>query len=337
MSDTPHFTDAQWSLIKAAPHWVFEALSAADGRASAIVKRKEAVAMSKIIEEADNDNVLVQAAVDAAEDDHGLPKKIEVKDALAKLKAVNALLDDKVGREAGEEFRDFLMDIGNAVAAAAKEGILAKEAVSDEEKEALQDIAVALQATASYKQRRLNLEKKEEREAKAAAAKAAAAKAAAAARVKKEAAARKAANSAHAKRIAEARAKRAAAAKKAAEDKAKADAAAAQAAAERKAAEAARRKAAAAEADRKRAQRVASAKKAQAEKAAAAAAAAEAAKWIGEHTVGAGDSLSAIAARYYGSGVRSNWMAIYEANKDVIGRNPSLIIPGQVLRIPKLG
>ena len=57
---------------------------------------------------------------------------------------------------------------------------------------------------------------------------------------------------------------------------------------------------------------------------------------IAEHTVAAGDSMSAIAQQYYGSGVKEKWMAIYEANKDVMGDNPTLIHPGQVLKIPKL-
>ena len=57
---------------------------------------------------------------------------------------------------------------------------------------------------------------------------------------------------------------------------------------------------------------------------------------VAEHTVVAGDSLSAIANQYYGSGAKDKWMAIYEANKELIGDNPSLIRVGQVLKIPKL-
>ncbi len=55
-----------------------------------------------------------------------------------------------------------------------------------------------------------------------------------------------------------------------------------------------------------------------------------------EHTVAAGDSLSKIAAQYYGDGSAAKWKAIYEANKETIGDNPSLIRPGQVLKIPSL-
>ena len=56
-----------------------------------------------------------------------------------------------------------------------------------------------------------------------------------------------------------------------------------------------------------------------------------------KHTVVSGDTLSGLAAKYYGSGSRDNWMAIYEANKEEIGDNPSAIRVGQVLQIPELG
>jgi LysM repeat protein len=55
--------------------------------------------------------------------------------------------------------------------------------------------------------------------------------------------------------------------------------------------------------------------------------------FLAEHTVVSGDTLSGIAQKYYGS--QANWKAIYEANKDVIGDNPSLIRVGQVFKIPK--
>ena len=55
-----------------------------------------------------------------------------------------------------------------------------------------------------------------------------------------------------------------------------------------------------------------------------------------KHTVVSGDTLSGLATKYYGSGSRENWMAIYEANKEAIGDNPSLIRVGQVLQIPEL-
>lgn len=49
------------------------------------------------------------------------------------------------------------------------------------------------------------------------------------------------------------------------------------------------------------------------------------------YTVKSGDTLSGIARKLTGS---TNWKTIYEQNKGVIGSNPSMIKPGQVLTIP---
>jgi nucleoid-associated protein YgaU len=49
------------------------------------------------------------------------------------------------------------------------------------------------------------------------------------------------------------------------------------------------------------------------------------------YTVESGDTLSAIAERYYGT--QTEWPKIFEANRDQID-NPDLIQPGQVLRVP---
>ena len=51
------------------------------------------------------------------------------------------------------------------------------------------------------------------------------------------------------------------------------------------------------------------------------------------YTVQRGDSLSKIAKRYYGNAMK--YPVIFEANREVI-KDPDLIYPGQVLRIPKL-
>jgi uncharacterized protein YidB (DUF937 family) len=50
------------------------------------------------------------------------------------------------------------------------------------------------------------------------------------------------------------------------------------------------------------------------------------------YEVVAGDSLSKIAKRFYGDA--NKWRRIFEANRDQI-KNPDLIHPGQVLRIPE--
>ncbi len=48
-----------------------------------------------------------------------------------------------------------------------------------------------------------------------------------------------------------------------------------------------------------------------------------------EYTVQSGDTLWSIARKY-----NTTWQQIYENNKEVIGDNPNLIYPGQVLKIP---
>ena len=57
---------------------------------------------------------------------------------------------------------------------------------------------------------------------------------------------------------------------------------------------------------------------------------------LAEHTVASGDTLTHIAQKYYNSTARDKWMSIYEANKEIIGDNPSLIRVGQSLKIPML-
>ena len=51
-----------------------------------------------------------------------------------------------------------------------------------------------------------------------------------------------------------------------------------------------------------------------------------------KYTVQAGDTLWGIAQRAYND--PEDWDTIYDANKQVIGNNPNLIKPGQVLQIP---
>ena len=52
------------------------------------------------------------------------------------------------------------------------------------------------------------------------------------------------------------------------------------------------------------------------------------------YTVQRGDSLSAIAKRFYGK--LSKWPILYVANKAIIGNNPNLIKPGQLFWIPEI-
>ena len=54
-----------------------------------------------------------------------------------------------------------------------------------------------------------------------------------------------------------------------------------------------------------------------------------------EHVVAPGETLTGIAKETTGD--PDNWPALYEANKDVIGSDPDLIYPGQVLLLPGAG
>jgi nucleoid-associated protein YgaU len=47
-----------------------------------------------------------------------------------------------------------------------------------------------------------------------------------------------------------------------------------------------------------------------------------------------GDTLSEIALHFYGNGTEPAWRRIYDANTAVIGGDPNLIKPGEVLNIP---
>ncbi|MFO8035741.1 MAG: LysM peptidoglycan-binding domain-containing protein [Anaerolineales bacterium] len=55
---------------------------------------------------------------------------------------------------------------------------------------------------------------------------------------------------------------------------------------------------------------------------------------VKKYVVGKGDTFSGLAKKYYGD--PGKYMVIYEANKEVIGDDPDLIIDGTELVIPKL-
>ena len=57
---------------------------------------------------------------------------------------------------------------------------------------------------------------------------------------------------------------------------------------------------------------------------------------IAQHTVASGETLSHIALKYYGHATPPYYTLIYEANKEIIGDNMNVVVPGQVLRIPVL-
>lgn len=54
------------------------------------------------------------------------------------------------------------------------------------------------------------------------------------------------------------------------------------------------------------------------------------------YTVQSGDSLSAIAQRFYGDGSEASWRKIYETNQSVIGPDPTQLQVGMTLVIPAM-
>jgi len=54
------------------------------------------------------------------------------------------------------------------------------------------------------------------------------------------------------------------------------------------------------------------------------------------HVVKAGETLSHIALNYYGKATPPYYQLIYQHNRDVIGDNINIIVPGQKLVIPDL-
>lgn len=330
------FSVEEWSVLRDAPEWVNAALTSVEGSLALDNKIKETMGFKKAVSKYQGGSVLVREALADTTAPSKEIKGAKIAKALEMLGKVNSILEQKnVEPEEADKFRDFLMEVANSVAESASEGLLGLgQKVSKKEAEALAKIEAALKASPADKKARADAA------AKAKADVDAKAKADAAAKAKAEMDAKaKAAADAKAKADAEARIKAEVDAKVKAELKAKADAeAGAKARAEIEAKVAEQKAQAVAKA--KAAEEAAKAKAAEeAAKAAAAIKAAEEAakpKFLAEHTVVSGESLSLLSKKYYGSIAQDKWMLIYEANKAIIGDNPNLIRVGQVLKIPVL-
>ncbi len=57
-------------------------------------------------------------------------------------------------------------------------------------------------------------------------------------------------------------------------------------------------------------------------------------RYYNVHVVRAGDTLTTIAAKWYGASDADKWRAIYDANKRIIGTNPHVLAVGLRLHIP---
>jgi len=349
-------TAAEWELVKDAPYWVEQALAAAEKQATPAVAKKEEQAVEAVRQGYKTTNALVRDIMADQSERAAAIAKASKADADVALGRIAAIVESKLGGDDLDALNDFLLEVGERVAGAAKENVLGLgEEVSKKEAATLKELAVVLRATDAQKKAR-----KEQAQA----TQVQASQAAQATHAREEAAA-KARQEAQARHEAEAKAKQEAEARQEADAKAKQEAQArlekareeaeerqqkleaerrlekAREEAEARQKEAqAKREAAKAEEERAAAEAAAAKEAAAREAAAKEAAAREAAaaprfkEFIAEHTVVAGENLSFISQKYYGH--QGNFRLIYEANKDVIGDNMSLIRPGQKLRIPKL-
>lgn len=312
-----NFTAKEWQLLLNAPHLIHHVLITAE-RGTIFARRKEAKALEEFLSAHRSQSALVQAVMDGQKDaDDKLEASLEV--AQRRLERVGTLLERKAGGDEGDAVRDFLMNAGEAIAEAAREGKRrGGKSVSDKEKESLTMIRRALKATPADRRRRREAVVAAEAEKRAQAEET---------QKKRGAEARKRTEEARTRREAEAQ-------KKAAEEARKTREAEAQERAE----ELHRKRAAQAkEVEEAKARREAEAMKREAEaikrEAETVKEEARAAKKDDEriYVVKSGDTLSGIAKSVYGKAGR--WREIFEANKDII-ENPSLIRPGWKLRIP---
>lgn len=308
MANKTSFNAAQWEMLKNAPYYVQSAINKAEGRMGLMEVRREANALKTYLSEYKGKNELIKAVIAEAGTVPDLSGHKTAESVADVLGDIAEAVDSKTDEAEYDEFMEFLLGAGNAIADASSEGLLGRGGtISDEEEEALTLIAHALKATEADKHdratkaaqaQRAALVKQRQEQAKVAADK------------QKAAAAQKALEEAEKKlKIAEENeAKRKAAAERqAAANERRRKRMAEKAAAERQAAAAARR-------DERTAQ------------AEAEAAAIEAAK---TYTVMAGDSLWKIAEAKLGNGNR--YMEIAKLNNI---KNPSVIFPGTELQMP---
>ena len=333
-------TAAEWELVKDAPLWVNAVLWAGDKKGMAGTEKREAEALEKTLKNYRTTNALIRDILNDDSEPADKVKKATKAEAEVALGRIASIVEAKVGADDLDAVNEFLLQVGRNVAEAASENALGLgQKVSKHESAALNELEVLLRATDAQKKARRDNALKEQTAAATTAKQQADAKAkadqarqeaeakATAEEAKKDAAAKE--------RLEKARAE-AEARKKEADQKERLEHAREETEARQKEAQAKREAEAKAEEERLRAEAEAKAREeaARAEAAKQAAAAPRFREFIAEHTVVAGDNLSFISQKYYGT--QANFRLIYEANKDVIGDNMSLIRPGQKLRIPKL-
>ena len=325
-------TASEWELVRNAPYWVNQVLAEADGRVSFFTRRREGKALDRALKEYNTKNALIK---DIIADESDAAKEIEKAsgaDAEKALGRIAAIVEEKLGSDDLAELKDFLLKVGNEIAASSKEGGTGiAKAVSEKEAAALTRLESAMKVSSSYATAHTAQPKPAAKPSSTAKPAAKPSATAAPAPAKRDDEAQKKED--QEKKLAEARERQEKARKEA---EAKADAR--KEAEQKERLDAARKEAEERQAEAKaKAEAETKAREEAARKEAEAKAAASAPKYkefIAEHTVQPGDNLSFISQRYYGT--QANFRIIYEANRDIIGDNMNIIVPGQVLKIPKL-
>ena len=162
MASKSDFTPEEWKTIVAAAPMVGLAVACASPNGPWGVMKEMismGMAMAEMLQKASSNSLIAELAADLkarqtkAEPPQGIKDSEQCKEsALNHLRAVNDLINRKVTPNEADEFKNWLLAVGQRVAEASNEGGIfgfGGERVSDAEKQALRQIAFALGQAAS--------------------------------------------------------------------------------------------------------------------------------------------------------------------------------------------
>ena len=162
MAKKSDFTPEEWKLIVAAAPMVGLAVACASPNGPWGVMKEMlsmGMAMAEMFQKGSSNPLIAELMADLKsrqtklEPPQGMKEAEQCKQsAMHHLKAVNELINRKVKDEQGDDFKKWLLTVGHRVAEASNEGGIfgfGGERVSDAEKNALRQIAFALEQPAS--------------------------------------------------------------------------------------------------------------------------------------------------------------------------------------------
>ncbi|MFK7800727.1 MAG: hypothetical protein AB8G95_03755, partial [Anaerolineae bacterium] len=155
MATKASFNANQWEMLKNAPYLVQAAINKAEGRMGLMEVRRESKALKTYLSEYKGSNALIKAVIAESETVPDLSSHKTAESVADVLGDIADAVDSKTDEDEYDEFMDFLLGAGNAIADASSEGLLKRgDTISDEEEEALHLIAAALKATEADKHAR---------------------------------------------------------------------------------------------------------------------------------------------------------------------------------------